>query len=406
MAKLKLTDTIVQRSSLPEGKVDLDLWDSELRGFGLRIRPNSKSWIIVYRPVGTGRSANPTRMKIGTTKTIATATEARRLAKAMLGKIAAGADPLAERRVQKVRDRAKLADVIDRYEKDLERRNYVNCRVVVAGFRTKMAPFLGRDIADITGAELARIIEQMEAAGKPGGAKNFRSRARAFFGWAVTKAHVLDVNPLAGHRKERATRADKIAKAEHGRALSDAELVRVWNAADQATVIGRLIRFYILTGCRRGEGAGLTWSMIDRKAKLLDLPAVFVKQGRGHVVPIAPALAAILKACARDARSDLVFASARSGGKMSGWTQFTDQINKASGVAFLLHDLRRTFRTGLSRIGVDADTAELALGHARSDLEAVYNRDTAVETLRTAFEKWAEHIEKIVAAKRAAELFA
>ena len=61
-----------------------------------------------------------------------------------------------------------------------------------------------------------------------------------------------------------------------------------------------------------------------------------------------------------------------------------------------LHDLRRTFRTGLSRLGVDTETAELALGHARSDLEARYNKDAATGELRKAFEAWANHLERAV----------
>jgi len=60
-----------------------------------------------------------------------------------------------------------------------------------------------------------------------------------------------------------------------------------------------------------------------------------------------------------------------------------------------MHDTRRTFRTGLSRIGVDRDTAELCLGHWRGDLIEVYNRDTAKKRQRDAVEAWAEHVVKV-----------
>ncbi len=69
---------------------------------------------------------------------------------------------------------------------------------------------------------------------------------------------------------------------------------------------------------------------------------------------------------------------------------------KASGVIFTLHDLHRTFRTGLSRLGVDRDIAELALGHARVDLEARYNRDDCEAALREAFGAWAAHVKQSV----------
>jgi integrase len=394
LTKTKLTDAIVSRAALPEGKNELVLWDKEVTGFGLRIRPGGRTWIVSYRPAGQGRAANMKRLKLGVPG-IMSATEARNRARAELGKVASGGDPAAERTEQRRREKSRISDLLDRYEQDLERRGYVNRRVVMAGLRSRLKGFLASDIRDLSGADLASIIEKLERTGQGGAAEDFRSRCRAFLSWCVVKAKVINANPLAGFRKERATRADKIAKAQHGRALSDDELIKVWNAAAPDTAFGRLVRFYILTGCRRGEGAGLTWAMVDRSAKQIDLPPQFVKQGRGHIVPIAPALEDLIDACLIDGRSDLVFASPRTGGRISGWTQLVGALNRSGGVDFDLHDLRRTFRTGLSRLGVDTETAELALGHARSDLEAIYNRDLATDTLRDAFDRWASHVTRI-----------
>ncbi|GGE19910.1 integrase [Aureimonas endophytica] len=396
--KVRLSDAAVARIQLDDGKNDMVVWDTDVTGFGLRIRPGGKTWILAYRPAGTGRSGIYKRMKLGSVTTIRSTSEARNLARIALGQIARGEDPLATRKKEREAEKAKLADLIDRYEKDLIRRNYVGAELHTRNLRTKMKHMLARDIRTITGAEYAKVIERLETAGKAGAAKDFRARCRAFLTWCVSKAQVLSTNPLAGHRKERATRADRVAKAEHGRALSDTEIVKLWRASDPATVYGRLVRFWLLTGCRRGEGAGLEWAMIDRKAKLIRLPAVFTKQGRGHDVPITPALAALLDACPVDARSDLVFASPRTGGLISGWTQITERANKAAGVVFHFHDLRRTFRTGLSRLGIDTETAELAIGHARAELLQIYDRDRGEDRVRAAFEAWAKHIEKLVAA--------
>ncbi|WPP04233.1 site-specific integrase [Methylocella tundrae] len=254
----------------------------------------------------------------------------------------------------------------------------------------------------MSGADLWAIIEALQKVGKEGAAEDFRSRARAFFTWCV-KSKALDANPLLGYRKERSTRADRISKQEHGRALSDVELAKVWQAASLGAPFGRLIRFLILTGCRRGEGAGLTWPMVDRADGVINLPAAFVKQGRGHSVPIAPALADLLDVCPISAGSDLVFPSVRSGGLMSGWSDLTGALSKTAGVDFKLHDLRRTFRTGLSRLGVNSDLAELAMGHARVGLEATYNRDAGLAALRVAFELWSAHVEQIVSKSLSSE---
>ncbi len=111
--------------------------------------------------------------------------------------------------------------------------------------------------------------------------------------------------------------------------------------------------------------------MVDRTEGTIVLAAAFVKQGRGHTIPIPPALADLLDACPVDARSDLVFASPKTGRPMRGWTQLVAKVTKASGVQFGLHDLRRTFKIGLSGMGVSIEVSELALGHARSKLERI-----------------------------------
>jgi integrase len=389
--KQKLTDAAVQRAALPAGQSDLVIWDTEVTGFGLRVRASSKSFILAYRPRGAGRAGNTKRLKLGSPETVKVA-EARSLARVELGKVASGVDPQQERAKGKERQTFVLSALLDRYEADLERRGYVNRKVVMSGLRAKMKSLLPRDVREITSVELAAIVERLEKAEQSGAAQDFRSRSRAFFTWCMTKPRVLTSNPFLGIRKERSTRADRLAKADRGRALSDQELAAVWRAAPLDRSFGRLIRFFILTGCRRGEGAGLTWQMVDREKEVINLPAQFVKQGRGHVVPITDELAEILDACPTLAGSDFVFASAKTGGKVSGWTKLVAAIEKTAKVDFSLHDLRRTFRTGLSRLGVDVETAELALGHARTNLEAIYNRDTAEATLRDAFERWSAHV--------------
>lgn len=396
MAKMKLTDAAVSRLALAPGQTDVMIWDAELPGFGLRMRPAGRAWTIGYRPAGTGREGMFKRLKIGSPEVLKAA-EARAHARTVLAQIALGADPLAERAKAKAKaaTTTTLGQVLDRYETSLERRGYVNRRTVMATLRNRMAGLLKREIATVTGAELAEIIAGVEAAGKPGAAKDFRTVSRAFFGWALSDARVVAVNPLAGYRKQRSTRADKVAQEEHGRALSDVELAAVWKAADPATTVGRLVRFYVLTGCRRGEGAGLTRAMLDRPALLVRLPAIFVKQARGHIVPITPALAGLFDSCIVDSRSDLLFPSSRTGGKMSGWSKMLAALQRDSGVEFGFHDLRRTLRTGMSRLGVDVDTAELAIGHAREDLEKIYNRDDAIDALRSAFGKWSAHVESV-----------
>jgi integrase len=137
--------------------------------------------------------------------------------------------------------------------------------------------------------------------------------------------------------------------------------------------------------------------MVDKKAGVITLPAQFVKQGRDHTVAITPALSAVLDGCTVDARSDLVFPSVKTGGKMSGWHKQTAAFVKSSGVPFTFHDLRRTIRTGLSRLDVSTEIAELALGHARENLIEIYDRNNGSAAVRDAFARWADHVVTVTA---------
>ena len=413
--KTRLTDAQVRIAALPDGKTEAVLWDADVAGFGLRLRGKSKTFIVSYRPAGSGRTVNAKRFKLGTPESIGSVKDARRMARAALGQIAAGGDPLAERKEEQRRAGATVGALLDRYDAHLGRRGYVNRTDVLKFLRRYLAPLSRREISDVKAWEIAEILEKLDRGGPKSAATAFRSRCSPFLNWCAFEARVIDANPLAGYRR-RNTRAERVRKEERGRALSDVELAAVWRAAGDAGVFGLLVRYLILTGCRRSEGAKLVWPMVNLERGRIDLPKTFTKQARGHTVYIAPELSQVLAAFEIDARNpDQVFASPRTGGPMSGWSKIMDPNDrrtlggttartpgfvKACGVDFTLHDLRRTFRTGLSRLGVDREIAELALGHAREDLEARYNRDDCEAALREAFTLWGQHVASVCAEPR------
>jgi hypothetical protein len=61
-----------------------------------------------------------------------------------------------------------------------------------------------------------------------------------------------------------------------------------------------------------------------------------------------------------------------------------------------LHDLRRTMRSGLGKIGIQPHVAELVIGHSRQGMEAVYDRFRYDDEIKTALLRWAEHVVGIV----------
>lgn len=388
--KMKLTEDAVPAIALPADKSNVLVWDTEMPGLALRIGKQRRSWVYVYRPAGAGSSVNPQKLGLGAWPGV-TVKAARKAAQIEAGRIATGADPAAARREAKRKEEASVTSVLDSYELSLTRRRYANTKTAMATLRRGLASVGPRDVASLTRRDFVEIIEGVEASGKLGAAADLRKHCRTLLEWTTNKG-LTSFNVLAGLRRSRSTRAERLDAEEHGRALSDDELARVWRAADPDTVLGRYVRALILTGARRSELSRLTRDMV-RDDRLV-LPPSHTKQGRPHEIPVGPLLRSILEACPCTT-SPLVFPSPISGGEMKGWTQHVAKLRKGSAADFTLHDLRRTMRSGLTRLGVDHDTAEMMLAHQRDDLVRRYDKDDRWPARVAAAERWAEHVESI-----------
>jgi integrase len=215
-----------------------------------------------------------------------------------------------------------------------------------------------------------------------------------FLGWAVDEG-LIHASPLAGWRRQRRTRAERLAPA--GRALVDAELPAFWSAADAAPwPFNGYLQVLLLTGQRRTETAAMRWADIDSEAAIWTIPAAVSKSGRAHQVPLPPAVMEIIRTTGRTT-SPLVFPG-RGGGVMSGWEKRMRPVREAAGLEhWTMHDLRRTFRTGLSALGIDYAARELMLNHVvGDDLDQRYDRDPRLAGRVDAAQRWADHVMLIV----------
>ena len=84
----------------------------------------------------------------------------------------------------------------------------------------------------------------------------FRSYLRAALSWCLEK-EIIPANPAAGIKKP-------APATERDRALSDDEIRAFGLACDSlAGAFGPFLKMLLLTGQRRGELAGATWSEFD-----------------------------------------------------------------------------------------------------------------------------------------------
>jgi integrase len=91
------------------------------------------------------------------------------------------------------------------------------------------------------------------------------------------------------------------------------------------------------------------------------------------------------------------------GGAFSAWSYSTVKLNarivEAEGkplTPWRLHDLRRTMRTNLGKLGVPPHIAELVINHAKGGVEAIYDRHRYQREIKAALALWAERLIAIV----------
>ena len=249
MPTMKLTARTVETFKPPAtGRVEL--WDSSLPGFGIRITDKgSRSWVLMYRMTGGGPKR---RMTLGTYPMLSLA-EARQGAGEALQMVERGVDPVAEKAAAKLRDSTAaqvrppdtVASVAAEYVERHAQRNTRRPEEVERLFRLYLVPAFGdRDIKKLTRRDIRDLIDQIIDAGKPVQANRVQAATHALLVWAVGR-EIIEINPAAGLRRQ-------TKETARDRVLTNDELRAVWNAIDGLGYpAGPLFKLLILTAARR-----------------------------------------------------------------------------------------------------------------------------------------------------------
>lgn len=255
-----------------------------------------------------------------------------------------------------------------------------------------MKPFMARAAASISRAELVAVLDRVVADGKPHGAENLRKSLHAMFAWAVSR-DTLPSNPCAGVRPP-------VRGNQRDRVLTDAEIVAVLGACDKVPApFGAMVRVLILTGARRCEVAEMRWRELE--GNVWTLPAARSKNGRANVLPLPPAVMAVLNSMPRyGGDNDYVFTTTRGKRPSSNFGKRKVILDSVSGTSgWRLHDLRRVWRTRASQLGVSREVARRVVGHSVDTLDSRYDQHDYRAEKAAALVLVAEHIAELVAAK-------
>jgi len=186
------------------------------------------------------------------------------------------------------------------------------------------------------------------------------------------------------------------------RVLSEEELKAFLRNLEDACRFQRLphvLRLLLLTLQRRGELCSAEWREFDFEARTWTIPGEHSKAGKGHVLPLSDwAIQELQKLKAMASGSRYVLPNLEGTGPIDAKyitrsvARCLKRFKRHGIAAFTAHDLRRTGRTGLARVGVSVSIAERVLNHARERIEATYDVHDYIDEKRAALEKWAKYL--------------
>ena len=170
----------------------------------------------------------------------------------------------------------------------------------------------------------------------------------------------------------------------------------------------------VLTGQRRDEVDGMSWSELNSDLTLWILPRERTKNDIEHQVPIAKWVQSILAALPRFEGSDFVFTSTGSA-SISGYSKckiaLDTAIAKLNGgvpiAPWRFHDLRRAMASGMAKAGVQLPVVEKILNHVSGSfggVQGVYQRHDFADEKRRALEGWAAHLRSLETGDEAANV--
>jgi len=402
----KLTKRSIE-AFIPASNNDI-LWDSEVKGFGVRgSLGGNKSFVLSYR-LGS-RVKRVTICKVGSPYGVE---QARERAAAMLRDAREGRDPTAMK--QEASRTPTIGDLVDLYldegpalKPNKKAISWATDRSVLT---RHVKPLLGAKlITELTGSDIAKFQADV-AAGKSAAKVKASGRGRsqvtggrrvAAMSTAILGA-MLAFAVKTGRLKANPARGVPLLKTDSKqRFLSEQEVAAVSDALREleaevriSSTMADAIRLLLLTGCRRGEVLTLQWSWVDFERGCLRLPDS--KTG-AKVVPLGDAAVELLKerrsgVQVDDAVSLFVFPAARGEGHCVGipraWelvraraTERLRQRHREEGrpASFApnlgdvrLHDLRHSFASFAIARGAPLFIVGKVLGHKQARTTELY----------------------------------
>ncbi|MGA7664961.1 MAG: integrase family protein [Pseudolabrys sp.] len=184
------------------------------------------------------------------------------------------------------------------------------------------------------------------------------------------------------------------------RILSDDEIRALWKAADDCGTFGALLKVLLLTAQRREKVATMKWDdLVDGEWRIPSEPRE--KSNAGNL-RLPQVVLGVVEAQPRMATNPHVFAAGHGNGAFNSFSQRKEELDEKLHkklprmTSWVIHDLRRTARSLMSRAGVRPDISERIMGHAIPGIEGVYDRHSYSEEKADGLNRLASLVGQII----------
>jgi integrase len=369
------------------------LADTEVKGFVARCLPSGVvSYGVRYRVAGKQRW-----LALGLHGRL-TPDQARKAAKKRVGEVADDRDPAGEREVQREKAKASVNALLDEFLDRHVRKNLRRADEVERVFDKYVRPRIGaKSIYQLRRGDVVEMLDAIEDANGAVMADRTLAHLRKAFNWQAARDDMF-VPPIVRGM----SRAKPAAERARKRILDDQEIRDLWKVLDTAKVPAcypAYMRTLLLTAQRREEVSRMIWEEIE--GDHWNIPGERHKTGDEAGDKLVPLTPAVLELLGKPQKTGFVFSSTKGKKAFSGFSKAKRALDEAIAelrkeekrkpmASWVLHDLRRTARSLMSRAGVTGDIAERVLGHVIPGVRGVYDRYEYLTEKRAALGRLAQ----------------
>lgn len=401
---MKWTDKEISAFKPEEGQTKpRDIREKTKSGFGVTVFPSGKiSFIYFYHFEGRKR-----RMTLGQYPECTLGEARKRHREALRILEIEEKDPALERKIAKKENKesSTINDLIDEYLEIWAKPRKRSWKEDERFLYKNVKPHWGKLKAkDITKRDVILLLDKIKERGAPIGANRGLACIRRMFNFSVERG-ILPLSPC--------TSVKPVAKEnQRDRVLSSEEIKILWHAFDKSLnkvdsphdikmseQTKLVLKLQLVLGQRKGEIISAEWSEIDQTSGLWTIPAEKAKNGQAHRVPLSSLAKKLLeevKQLSGDSR--FLFPAKLKDTYITG-TSIDHAVRRSSfaGIkAWTPHDLRRTFASHVTSLGITRLVVSKILNHVESSVTAVYDRHGYDDEKLNALEAWAQKLREII----------